>query len=67
MQFDTQVDRTSNAPTISFQLSTPKVVPGAASEIGRALAVRFVAEGITVVLADAEVDALVQAEAELRH
>jgi NAD(P)-dependent dehydrogenase (short-subunit alcohol dehydrogenase family) len=42
------------------------VVTGAASGIGRALADRFAAEGMRVVLADVEADALVRAEAELR-
>jgi NAD(P)-dependent dehydrogenase (short-subunit alcohol dehydrogenase family) len=42
------------------------VVTGAASGIGFALAERFAAEGMKVVLADIEVDALARAEAELR-
>jgi NAD(P)-dependent dehydrogenase (short-subunit alcohol dehydrogenase family) len=42
------------------------VVTGAASGIGRGLAERFAAEGMKVVLADVEVDALAQAESELR-
>src|SRR5262245_7849581 len=42
------------------------VVTGAASGIGRALAERFAAEGMRVVLADVEADALARAEAELR-
>jgi len=43
------------------------VVTGAASGIGRALADRFAAEGMKVVLADVEEDALRLAEAELRE
>jgi NAD(P)-dependent dehydrogenase (short-subunit alcohol dehydrogenase family) len=43
------------------------VVTGAASGIGFALAERFAAEGMKVVLADVEVDALARAEAELRE
>jgi len=43
------------------------VVTGAASGIGRALAERFAAEGMKVVLADIEEDALRQAEAEFRE
>src|SRR3990172_1689938 len=43
------------------------VVTGAASGIGRALADRFGAEGMKVVLADVEEAALRQAEAELRE
>jgi NAD(P)-dependent dehydrogenase (short-subunit alcohol dehydrogenase family) len=42
------------------------VVTGAASGIGRALAERFAAEGMKVMLADIEEDALARAEAELR-
>lgn len=42
------------------------VVTGAASGIGFALAERFAHEGMKVVLADVEVDALARAEAELR-
>jgi NAD(P)-dependent dehydrogenase (short-subunit alcohol dehydrogenase family) len=42
------------------------VVTSAASGIGRALAERFAAEGMKVVLADVEVDALARAEAELQ-
>jgi NAD(P)-dependent dehydrogenase (short-subunit alcohol dehydrogenase family) len=42
------------------------VVTGAASGIGLALAERFAAEGMKVVLADVEVDALDQAERSLR-
>src|SRR6516165_848372 len=42
------------------------VVTGAASGIGRALAERFAAEGMRVVLADIEADALARAEADLR-
>jgi NAD(P)-dependent dehydrogenase (short-subunit alcohol dehydrogenase family) len=42
------------------------VVTGAASGIGRALAGRFAAEGMRVVLADVEADALARAEADLR-
>ena len=42
------------------------VVTGAASGIGRALAARFAAEGMKVVLADVEGSALVKAESELR-
>ena len=43
------------------------VVTGAASGIGRGLAERFAAEGMKVVLADVEEDALRQAEAEFRE
>ena len=43
------------------------VVTGAASGIGHALAERFAAEGMKVVLADVEEDALRLAEAELRE
>lgn len=43
------------------------VVTGAASGIGRAMAGRFAAEGMRVVLADIEQDALDQAVAELRR
>ena len=43
------------------------VVTGAASGIGRALADRFAAEGMKVVLADVEEDALRLAEAEMRE
>jgi NAD(P)-dependent dehydrogenase (short-subunit alcohol dehydrogenase family) len=43
------------------------VVTGAASGIGRGLARRFAAEGMSVVLADVEAGALAQAEAELRR
>jgi NAD(P)-dependent dehydrogenase (short-subunit alcohol dehydrogenase family) len=42
------------------------VVTGAASGIGFAMAERFTREGMKVVLADVEVDALARAEAELR-
>jgi NAD(P)-dependent dehydrogenase (short-subunit alcohol dehydrogenase family) len=42
------------------------VVTGAASGIGRALAERFAAEGMKVVLADVETEALAEVEAELR-
>jgi NAD(P)-dependent dehydrogenase (short-subunit alcohol dehydrogenase family) len=42
------------------------VVTGAASGIGRALAERFAAEGMKVVMADIEADALARAAAELR-
>jgi NAD(P)-dependent dehydrogenase (short-subunit alcohol dehydrogenase family) len=42
------------------------VVTGAASGIGRALTERFAAEGMKVVLADIEADALAQAERDLR-
>src|SRR5690348_6781042 len=42
------------------------VVTGAASGIGRAMAERFAAEGMKVVLADVEQGALDKAEAELR-
>jgi NAD(P)-dependent dehydrogenase (short-subunit alcohol dehydrogenase family) len=43
------------------------VVTGAASGIGRAMAERFVDEGMKVVLADVEEGALAKAEAELRE
>src|SRR5713101_7835285 len=43
------------------------VVTGAASGIGRGLAERFAAEGMKVVLADVEEDALRQAETEMRE
>lgn len=43
------------------------VVTGAASGIGRGLAERFTAEGMKVVLADVEEDALRRAEAEMRE
>ena len=43
------------------------VVTGAASGIGRGLAERFGAEGMKVVLADIEEQALRQAEAEMRE
>jgi NAD(P)-dependent dehydrogenase (short-subunit alcohol dehydrogenase family) len=43
------------------------VVTGAGSGIGRALAGRFAAEGMRVVLADVQEDALQQAHAELRE
>jgi len=43
------------------------VVTGAASGIGRGLAERFAAEGMKIVLADVEEDALRQAEAEFRE
>jgi NAD(P)-dependent dehydrogenase (short-subunit alcohol dehydrogenase family) len=42
------------------------VVTGAASGIGRAMADRFAAEGMKVVLADVEKDALARAEAEMK-
>jgi NAD(P)-dependent dehydrogenase (short-subunit alcohol dehydrogenase family) len=42
------------------------VVTGAASGIGQAMAVRFAAEGMKVVLADVEEGALARAEAELK-
>lgn len=42
------------------------VITGAASGIGNALARRFAREGMRVVLADVEADALARAEAELR-
>ena len=42
------------------------VVTGAASGIGRAMAERFAAEGMKVVLADVEKGALAQAEAEMK-
>ncbi len=42
------------------------VVTGAASGIGRAMAGRFAAEGMKVVLADVEKDALARAEAEMK-
>ena len=41
------------------------VITGAASGIGRALAERCVQEGMKVVLADVEVEALTQSEAEM--
>ena len=43
------------------------VVTGAGSGIGRAMAERFAAEGMKVVLADIEKDALAQVEAELKE
>jgi NADP-dependent 3-hydroxy acid dehydrogenase YdfG len=43
------------------------VVTGAASGIGRAMAERFLAEGMKVVLADIEVDALKETERELAN
>jgi len=43
------------------------VVTGAASGIGRAMAERFAAEGMKVVLADVEEGALARAEAEMRE
>ena len=43
------------------------VVTGAASGIGRGMAERFAAEGMKVVLADIEEDALRQAEVEMRE
>src|SRR5439155_13252951 len=43
------------------------VVTGAASGIGRGLAERFAAEGMKIVLADIEEDALRLAEAEFRE
>jgi len=42
------------------------VVTGAASGIGRAMAARFAAEGMKVVLADIEQQALVKAEDEMK-
>src|SRR3990170_1586586 len=42
------------------------VVTGAASGIGRAMAERFAAEGMKVVLADVEEEALARAESELK-
>ncbi|TAK68400.1 MAG: SDR family NAD(P)-dependent oxidoreductase [Dehalococcoidia bacterium] len=42
------------------------VITGAASGIGRAMAERFAAEGMKVVLADVEADALARAEAEMK-
>ena len=42
------------------------VITGAASGIGRGLAERFAAEGMKVVLADVEADALVELEADLK-
>ncbi|MGY6501252.1 MAG: SDR family NAD(P)-dependent oxidoreductase [Acidimicrobiales bacterium] len=44
---------------------TTAVVTGAASGIGRAMAARFAAEGMQIVMADVEVDALEAAAAEL--
>jgi NAD(P)-dependent dehydrogenase (short-subunit alcohol dehydrogenase family) len=49
----------------SFE-SKVAVVTGAASGIGRALAERFAAEGMKVVVADVEAEALGRAEADLR-
>ena len=43
------------------------VITGAASGIGRALAERFAAEGMKVVLADIEEDALINTEKEMRQ
>ena len=43
------------------------VVTGGASGIGRAMAERFGAEGMKIVLADVEEEALRQAEAEFRE
>lgn len=43
------------------------VVTGGASGIGRAMAERFAAEGMKVVLADVEADALARAEGEMRE
>ena len=53
-------------PTFRLDRQTA-FVTGAASGIGRALAERFAAEGMMVVLADVEEDALRQAEAEFRE
>ena len=42
------------------------VITGAASGIGRSLAEKFLQEGMKIVLADIELDALSQAEKELK-
>ena len=42
------------------------VITGAASGIGRSIAEKFLQEGMKIVLADIELDALSQAEKELK-
>ncbi|GAH84266.1 unnamed protein product, partial [marine sediment metagenome] len=43
------------------------VITGAASGIGRGIAEKFLREGMKIVLADIELDALSQAEKELKE
>jgi NADP-dependent 3-hydroxy acid dehydrogenase YdfG len=43
------------------------VITGAASGIGRSIAEKFLQEGMKIVLADIELDALSQAEKELKE
>src|SRR6478609_4520572 len=64
-RFNWRTGRGRGGRVESFQ-GKVAVVTGAASGIGRALVERFAAEGMKVVLADVEADALAQAERDLR-